>query len=152
LSLLFVVISTCPVEARNTKHLLPIATALAVKDAKEKLDGSIKFYFGNQETPKIAAKLGSDMSNRKTNAFGKSDETACNWAFLSAMIALEKRAQQLGANAVVNIVSYYDRIVMSSATEFECHAGAIIAGVVLKGDFVKLTDEQPTGETSEGLK
>jgi uncharacterized protein YbjQ (UPF0145 family) len=141
LSLLFVVISTCPVEARNTKHLLPIATALAVKDAKEKLDGSIKFYFGNQETPKIAAKLGSDMSNRKTNAFGKSDETACNWAFLSAMIALEKRAQQLGANAVVNIVSYYDRIVMSSATEFECHAGAIIAGVVLKGDFVKLAEE-----------
>jgi hypothetical protein len=30
---------------------------------------------------------------------------------------------------------------MSSATEFECHAGAIIAGVVLKGDFVKLAEE-----------
>jgi hypothetical protein len=29
---------------------------------------------------------------------------------------------------------------MSSATEFECHAGAIIAGVALKGDFVKLAD------------
>jgi len=130
-----------PADARNTKHLLPIAAALAVKDAQEKLDGSVKFYFGGQETPNIAAKLGSDMSNRKTNAFGKSDEQACNWAFLSAMIALERRAQQLGANAVVNIVSYYDRKVMSSATEFECHAGAIIAGVVLKGDFVKLAEE-----------
>jgi uncharacterized protein YbjQ (UPF0145 family) len=92
------------------------------------------------------------MSNRKTNAFGKSDEKACNWAFLSAMVALEKRAQQLGANAVVNIVSYYDRIVMSSPTEFECHAGAIIAGVVLKGDFVKLSEESITRETSEVLK
>jgi uncharacterized protein YbjQ (UPF0145 family) len=152
LVLVIVLVLTWQAEARNTKHLLPIADALAAKDAKEKLDGSIKFYFGNQETPKILSKLGSDVSNRKTNAFGKSDETACNWAFLSAMIALEKRAQQLGANAVVNIVSYYDRIVMSSATEFECHAGAIIAGVVLKGDFVKLADEQPTGETSEGLK
>jgi uncharacterized protein YbjQ (UPF0145 family) len=137
---IFSLVAALPVQARNTKHLLPIATALAVKDAKEKLDGSIKFYFGNQETPKIAAKLGSDMSNRKTNAFGKSDETACNWAFLSAMIALEKRAQQLGANAVVNIVSYYDRKVMSSTTEFECHAGAVIAGVVLRGDFVKLEE------------
>jgi uncharacterized protein YbjQ (UPF0145 family) len=141
LLVVFSLVAAWPVEARNTKHLLPISVALAVKDAQEKLDGSIKFYFGNQETPKIVTKLGSDMSNRKTNAFGKSDEAACNWAFLSAMIALEKRAQQLGANAVVNIVSYYDRKVMSSATEFECHAGAIIAGVVLKGDFVKLAEE-----------
>ena len=152
ISIIFALALTWSVEARNTKLLLPIAVALAVKDAQDKLDGSIKFYFGNQVTPKILTKLGSDMSNRKTNAFGKSDEKACNWVFLSAMVALEKRAQQLGANAVVNIVSYYDRIVMSSPTEFECHAGAIIAGVVLKGDFVKLAEESLTRETSEGLK
>ena len=141
LGLTLTLLSIWQAEARNTKHLLPISVALAVKDAKEKLDGSIKFYFGDQETPKVVTKLGSDVSNRKTNAFGKSDETACNWAFLSAMIALEKRAQQLGANAVVNIVSYYDKKIMSSATEFECHAGAIVAGVVLKGDFVKIADQ-----------
>ena len=152
ISILIALALTWPGEARDTKLLLPIAVALAVKDAQDKLDGSIKFYFGNQETPKILTKLGSDMSNRKTNAFGKSDEKACNWAFLSAMVALEKRAQQLGANAVVNIVSYYDRIVMSSATEFECHAGAIIAGVVLKGDFVKLAEDSASRETSQGLK
>jgi hypothetical protein len=29
---------------------------------------------------------------------------------------------------------------MSSPTEFECHAGAIIAGVVLRGDFVKIAE------------
>jgi uncharacterized protein YbjQ (UPF0145 family) len=140
LVVIFLLVATWPVEARNTKHMLPIATALEVKDAQEKLDGSVKFFFGNQEPPEILTKLGSDVSNRKTNAFGKSDEKACNWAFLSAMIALERRAQQLGANAVVNIVSYYDRKVMSSTTEFECHAGAIIAGVVLKGDFVKIAE------------
>ena len=56
------------------------------------------------------------------------------------MIQLEKRAKQLGANAVVNIVSYYKKDVMSSATEFECHAGAVIAGVALKGDFVKVAE------------
>jgi uncharacterized protein YbjQ (UPF0145 family) len=130
-----------PIHARDTKYLLPIETALAVKDAQDKLDGSIKFFFGNQQTPPILAKLGTDVSNRKTNAFGKSDERACNWAFLSAMVALEKRAQQLGANAVVNIVSYYQKVTMSSPTEFECHAGAVIAGVALKGDFVKIADK-----------
>lgn len=129
-----------PSHARDTKHLLPIAAALEVKDAKDKLDGSIKFFFGNQPTPAVLAKLGTDVSNRKTNAFGKSDEKACNWAFLSAMVALENRAKQLGANAVINIVSYYKKDVMSSATEFECHAGAIIAGVALKGDFVKIAE------------
>jgi uncharacterized protein YbjQ (UPF0145 family) len=130
-----------PAHARDTKHMLPIAAALATKDANERLEGSVKFFFGEQEYPRVVAKLGSDVSNRKTNAFGKSDEKACNWAFLSAMIALERRAKQLGANAVVNIVSYYRKIEMSSPTDFECHAGAIIAGVTLKGDFVKLADE-----------
>jgi len=133
-------VSAWPSHARDTKYFLPIAAALAVQDAKEKLDGSIKFYFGDQPTPPIVTKLGSDVSNRKTNSFGKSDESACNWAFLSAMVALERRAQQLGANAVVNIVSYYKKDVMSSTTEFECHAGAIIAGVALKGDFVKIAE------------
>jgi uncharacterized protein YbjQ (UPF0145 family) len=135
------VATASPIHARDTKYLLPIDTALAVKDAQDKLDGSIKFFFGNQQTPPILAKLGTDVSNRKTNAFGKSDERACNWAFLSAMVALEKRAQQLGANAVVNIVSYYQKVTMSSSTEFECHAGAVIAGVALKGDFVKIADK-----------
>jgi uncharacterized protein YbjQ (UPF0145 family) len=130
-----------PAHARDTKYLLPIAAALEVKDAKDKLDGSIKFFFGNQETPKVLTKLGTDVTNQKTNAVGRSDERACNWVFLSAMIQLEKRAKQLGANAVVNIVSFYKKDVMSSPTEFECHAGAVIAGVALRGEFVKIANE-----------
>ena len=129
-----------PAQARDTKYLLPIAAALEVQDAKNRLDGSVKFYFGNQETPKVLAKLSTDVTNLKTNAVGKSDEKACNWVFLSAMIQLDKRAKQLGANAVVNIVSYYQKNVMSSPTDFECHAGTVIAGVALRGDFVKIAE------------
>jgi hypothetical protein len=29
---------------------------------------------------------------------------------------------------------------MSSTADFECHAGAVIAGVALKGDFVKVEE------------
>lgn len=136
----FMLTTVVPSSARDIKYMLPIAAALETKDAKEKLDGSVKFFFGSQQTPKILTKLGTDSTNLKTNAVGKSDETACNWVFLSAMIQLEKRAKQLGANAVVNIVSYYQKNVVSSATEFECHAGAVIAGVALKGDFVKVEE------------
>jgi len=132
--------SAWPAHARDDKLMFPIAAALETKDAKEKLDGSVKFYFGNQPTPTIITKLGTDVTNQKTNAFGKSDERACNWVFLSAMIQLDKRAKQLGANAVVNIVSYYQKNVMSSPTDFECHAGTVIAGVALRGDFVKIAE------------
>ena len=144
ISLTIIIASTLsivwPAQARDTKYLLPIAAALETKDAKTRLDGSVKFFFGNQETPKVLAKLSTDVTNLKTNAVGKSDEKACNWVFLSAMLALEKRAKQLGANAVINIVSYYKKEVMSSATEFECHAGVVIAGVALRGEFVKIAE------------
>jgi hypothetical protein len=46
----------------------------------------------------------------------------------------------LGANAVVNIASYYKNDTLSSATEFECHAG-VSAHVMLKGDLAKIADQ-----------
>ena len=56
---------------------------------------------------------------------------------LSALIELRKRAEMLGGNAVTNIVSYYKKVTFSSPDQFECHAGGVIAGVALKGTFVK---------------
>lgn len=125
-------------EANDRKLMLPISNAMSVNDAKDRLDGTVKFYFATQNTPTIASKLATDKTSNKTNAFGKSDEKACNWVFLSSMLQLQKRAKELGADAVVNIVSNYNNVEYSSETEFECHAGAIMAGVALKGDFVKL--------------
>lgn len=126
------------VQARDTKLMLPIAAAMESQNTQEKLQGKVKFYFGKQKYPKVLKKLGSDFTNRKTNAFGKSDDVACNWAFLSALVQLEQKAIELGANAVVNVVSYYKKNTHSSPTEFECHAGGLMAGVALKGDFVKV--------------
>jgi len=133
-----VVAAATPAQARDTKHMMPIAAAMAANDAQNRLGDSVKFYFGDQKTPAIVERLGTDKTSQKTNSFGKSAETSCNWAFLSAMLRLQARAQELGANAVVNIVSNYKNIEMSSATDFECHDGAIMTGVALKGDFVKI--------------
>lgn len=127
-----------PALARDTVHILPIEAAMNANDAKNRLGESVKFYFGNQKTPAIASRLGSDKTSQKTNSFGKDAETACHWAFLSSMLRLQARAQELGANAVVNIVSNYKNIERSSPTEYECHDGAIMTGVALKADFVKL--------------
>lgn len=127
-----------PAHARDTKLMMPIAAALNANNAKERLGDSVQFYFGTQKTPSILNKIARDQTSQKTNSFGKTPETSCNWVFLSAMLSLQKRAVELGANAVVNIVSNYQNVENSSETEFECHDGAIMSGVALKGDFVKL--------------
>jgi uncharacterized protein YbjQ (UPF0145 family) len=129
---------TTAAQARDTKLLLPLSTAMSANGAQSRLGDSVKFYFGNQPTPKVLERLGSDQTSQKTNSFGKSPETACNWAFLSAMLRLQQRARELGADAVINIVSNYKNVEMSSDTQFECHDGAIMSGVALKGEFVKL--------------
>jgi uncharacterized protein YbjQ (UPF0145 family) len=130
--------STLPAQARDTKLMMPLAAAMADNDAQGRLGDSVKFYFGSQKTPQVLQKLSTDQTSQKTNSVGKSAEKACNWAFLSAMLRLQARAQELGANAVVNIVSNYKNVEMSSETEFECHDGAMMTGVALKGDFVKI--------------
>lgn len=125
-------------QARDTELHLPVQDALNTAEARTKLPGDVKFFFGDQKYGKVERSMGEDVTNQKTNAFNKSDEEACQWVFLSAMLQLQKRAKDLGADAVVDIQSYYKKEPFVSATEYECHAGGLIAGVALKGRFVKL--------------
>jgi hypothetical protein len=118
-------------QARDTKLMLPLAAAMSDNDAQSRLGDTVKFYFGNQPTPQVQERLAVDQTSQKTNSVGK-------WAFLSAMLRLQARARELGADAVINIVSNYKNVEHSSDTEFECHDGAMMSGVALKGQFVKL--------------
>jgi hypothetical protein len=111
---------------------------MALPEASQQLDGSVKFYFGDQATPKVLEKMSEDVSNKKTNGVGKDDQFGCKWAALSALKALQDKAKQLGANAVINVTSYYKRQVYKSSTEFECHAGSIVIGVTLRGTYAKV--------------
>jgi hypothetical protein len=136
---LFVLVASAPASARNDKYLLPISVALQSKDALETPDGSVKFFFGKQEIPEIATKLGTGSTHQRSSTRPSEDAKSCNVAFIKALVALQKNAKQLGANAVVNIASYYKNDTLSSATEFECHAG-VSAHVMLRGEFVKVPD------------
>ena len=117
-----------------------IDDAMSQEQAKPRLGTSIQFYFGNQQHKAVSKNFGEFRTNKKTNAFGKSDKKACEWAFLSAMISLRDRAVKEGGNAVVNIRSNYKNNLTSSDTTFQCGAGAIMAGVALVGDVVILVD------------
>jgi uncharacterized protein YbjQ (UPF0145 family) len=136
-----VVVFVCPAfsaSARDTQHMYLYEDVMNTEEAKGKLNLDIQFYFGDQSHPEVDRKLGTFVANKKTNALNKSDTRACEWAFLSAMLSLQQRAVREGGNAVINIQSYYKKNVINSATEFECGAGAFVAGVALRGTVVKL--------------
>src|SRR5262249_24920239 len=127
-----------PAAARDDQKRYPIGQALKSPAAHCRVDPAIRLFFGRQGHPNVTKDFGLWPTNKKTNAFAKSDQQACEWVFLSAVIALQERARKQGGNAVINIVSNYKNIVTSSESEYVCGAGALIAGVALKGRVVNL--------------
>lgn len=117
-----------------------MADVLNGPNAQAKLVGGVKFFFGEQAHPEPEQVYGEFRTNKKTSSFGKSDEEACPWAMLSALISLHDRALREGGNAVINIKSNYKNVQFVSDTEYECGAGAFVAGVALIGTVVRLPE------------
>ncbi|MDG9926689.1 MULTISPECIES: excinuclease [Pseudomonas] len=124
-------------QARDTTHFLPFDQVVQEALNAGRLDGSVKFYLAGNPVKASVVKSGV-TTHQKTNAFNKSDEAACSWALQSALIRMQNAAKQAGANAVVNIVSNYKNVVYSDAQKYECHAGAVVAGVALKADLANV--------------
>lgn len=125
------------VHAADNAHNLDFNSAVERAVADGTLDGTVKFYLKGTKSGGQVVQSGI-VTNQKTNGFGKSAETACDWALRSALLQLNKAAKARGANAVTNIVSYYKKNETQSTTTYECHKGAAVAGVALKADIVKL--------------
>jgi hypothetical protein len=134
-------------EARDDRKKFSIKDAYDTQKIEPQL-GKIKLYFEGEAHPRVTQNLGLIRTNRKTNSFNKSDLFACQWVFYSALLALRDRAVSNGGDAVINIKSNYKNLEFSSATEFECGVGRIIAGVALTGEVVKTSG----GVTSASTK
>ena len=125
-------------DARETRLELSLQELLNSPAAREAgIDGSVRFYLAGQSA-NVQQRFGEGVANRKTNAANKSDEEACRWVALSALRALQESAKNRGANAVVDVVSYYKKNEFKSATNYECFAGTFVAGVALKGTYAKV--------------
>jgi uncharacterized protein YbjQ (UPF0145 family) len=127
-----------PVQAADTVVHLSFLELLDSPEARARLDGSVQFFLAGQTTPNVVERKGEDVSNKKTNGFNKDVKTGCQWAALSALLEFQNKARQLGANAVIDIVSYYKKNAFASATEYECHDGAFVTGVALKGRYANV--------------
>jgi hypothetical protein len=125
----------------------PFQNAIDAATKAGKLDGTVKFYFaGNTPNGQVTAMDKRVMDNvvmddveisRKTNAFGKKDQTSCDWVLQSVLISMQDQAKKAGANAVVDIVSNYGNEYRDSQN-YECHVGFLMSGVILKGKLAKV--------------
>lgn len=122
---------------RETIVDLDVKTAVATGHGHERLLG-IPFYMKGQAHPAVAEDLGVFRSNKRTNAFNKSDEEACQIAFLSAVITFQERARSMGGDAIVDLESITKDNPLQSATQFRCAAGNVVANVALSGRVVRL--------------
>jgi uncharacterized protein YbjQ (UPF0145 family) len=124
--------------ARDSIGNHAVAEALDGAEGKEKVHDDVALYFGDQHHASVEKSFGEIATNKKTNAFNKTDEEACRHVFLSAVLELQDNARKQGGNAVINIRSNYHNDETSSPTDYVCGAGAVIAGVALKGEVVRL--------------
>ncbi|XPF94515.1 excinuclease ABC subunit A [Colwellia sp. RE-S-Sl-9] len=130
-------VMTSSAQARDDRNRYDIQSLLESEKAKNALL-DVPLHFAENSPTKFESKYGEVSTNKKTNAFMKSDQEACEWAMLSALKALQERAVREGMTDVINITSNYKNQPFSSATEFECGSGAVMAGVALKGTLVKI--------------
>lgn len=136
---LVIALASTTVHARETRVEASFEELVNSPEAKQAgIDGSVRFYLAGQKTPAVLSRMGEDVSNKKTNAANKSDAVACRHVTLSVLKAFQDSAKARGANAVVDMVSYYKKNEFKSAQNYECYAGAIMAGTAMKGTYAKV--------------
>ena len=136
--IIFTLLISSQAQARNDFKEFSISEAMALEQFKSKLGSDVRFYFGNNTPSGVTKTYGEWPTQKKTNAFNKTDEFACQWALLSGLLSLKKRALAEGGNAVINIKTNNDHREKSNSSTFECEIGRIIGSVALKGTVVKL--------------
>lgn len=125
-------------DARDEHFNVSIAQALDMPEAQARLTDQITFSFGDEPHGTVQQHLGEFSSSKRTRGFSRSVHEACHWVFLTAMLEFQKRAESLGANAVINIRSNWRNNQTSSSETYVCAKGGLMAGVALIGEFVVL--------------
>ena len=110
-----------------------IEEAMNSQDYKDRL-GDFKFVWGDSVT---GQRVRSISTRKATNGVNKSDKAACEWALLSALIALKGAAEAEGATSVQGIKSNATGTPFSSTTEFQCISGFTNSRVYLDAEIVK---------------
>ncbi len=127
-----------PASARNDTVHLSFQDLLVSPEVQAGLDGSVRFYLAGSKTPAVLEKRNVGMTSQAVNGVNKSPERGCMAAALKALQALQAKAKALGANAVIEIVSYHDKEESKSPIDYDCQDSMWLSRVSLKGVYAKV--------------
>ena len=105
---------------------------LASDEAKRLLNPSVPVSFGGSGSV-VQSNL---ITRQAANATGKSDEAACERAFINAAHKFQATAQSRNAKRVSNFHSYYNRKILHGG-QYDCEVGTFHARVVMRGDIAR---------------
>ncbi|UOP04655.1 excinuclease [Conchiformibius kuhniae] len=117
---------------RNVLYRCDGRTVLASADARAILAGGANIQFGGGSSV-IKGGLTTRQAARR---LGKSDEAACERAYISAAKKFQETAAKLGGSRVSNFQSYLDKRTLGGG-QYECEVGTFHARVLIKGDVAR---------------
>lgn len=133
-------VTALPGLAADSWHQFSARDAQSGSLGKAKLTPNVKLFMKGEAHPKVVKTLGEFKSNQRTNGFGKSAQVACDTAFISALIALQGRAEKEGGNAVIDIFTITKDKPFESAEQYSCIKGGFVTNVALKGTVAILVE------------
>jgi uncharacterized protein YbjQ (UPF0145 family) len=132
------VLTPAAASAEDALSTHELASVMERPDFASQFEG-VRFYFGDAPHGAVRRRIERNVTTSlRTRRLGRSAEESCQWVLASSLVQLRGRAQALGGNAVINIRSNWQNVEWSSATQYKCAAGFLMAGVALKGDVVQL--------------
>ena len=117
---------------------ISLADAMAKPEMQQQLRGFVKLFFGNSPHPEVAHVFNRYATKKGVRSSGNAIQESCEKALLAALLQFQTRAVRLGADAVIDIHSYYRHQEVSNDTSVQCHDNIRKVYVVLIGNFVKL--------------
>jgi uncharacterized protein YbjQ (UPF0145 family) len=121
----------------QVKHY-PVKHALGSKVGKTKLLKYVRIYMKGADHPGVERRNREYKTSKRSSGANHSPQEACDVAFVSALIALQERADREGGNAVIDIYSLTKNDRYQNTDKYVCTTGRAMANVVLKGTVATL--------------
>ncbi|PLX78466.1 MAG: hypothetical protein C0616_14330 [Desulfuromonas sp.] len=117
---------------------MSVKDALQSDLAKDKLDSGISFFMKGQSHPRASDETREFTANKRARKFGRSQEEACQYAFVSALIAFQQRADKEGRNAAIDLYSITKDKKFESSDQYSCLVGGMVANVAIRGKVANI--------------
>ncbi|MDR3213872.1 MAG: hypothetical protein LBT71_08175 [Azoarcus sp.] len=119
---IFAVLSSAAVAADSTGSVyLDFQNAVEAAVSDGKLDGSIKYYLRGQTLPGEVKETFPETADKKQPRTQGLIAGDCRDALLRVLASFEEEAKKFGANAVIDIVSFYGQNHYASPTKVWCN-------------------------------